>query len=261
MDLAVKPARLHACDIDEKYASQKRKKNWKYLKQESGPRHRTTLSTKRSRAHVLISLLQRRKTKEIISYEGLPEKNAGISGHSAEEYAWDNFNLSAETMPVTAEMKRRLGATPPTNPYLGFPTLLALEKLDEKVPNYETNSHINSPYLWSVQRAGHFINEPIFQLVDGKFYRHPSLPPGWTISVSQSRSMSYYHHSDLGSTCILLWRCRRRMETLLVGEYLYRHVPMRIWFPGVDSWASLWKRTRTSPLLAGNIPQDRYVPI
>jgi hypothetical protein len=139
------------------------------------------------------------KTQETFFSKATSEKAETTAEHSNVEERRDQTTPSVEAIPVVVKSIGLLPVTPPRNPYFGFPTPLSSEATTKKLPT-ETKARINSPYLWTAQRAGHLIIEPIFQLVDGNFYRHPPLPPGWTISVSQSRSLPFYHHPDFGST-------------------------------------------------------------
>ncbi|GAX16750.1 hypothetical protein FisN_21Hh197 [Fistulifera solaris] len=137
------------------------------------------------------------KTHETGLPKATSEKKETAAEYSNAKQLLDQTIPSAAT-PAVVKSNRTLPVTPPTDPYFGFPSPLSSEATTKKLST-ETKAQINSPYLWTAQRAGHLIVEPIFQL-DGNFYRHPPLPPGWTISVSQTRSQPFYHHPDFGST-------------------------------------------------------------
>ncbi|GAX10494.1 hypothetical protein FisN_21Lh197 [Fistulifera solaris] len=138
------------------------------------------------------------KTHETILPKATSEIKDSTAEHRNVKQLRDRTTPSA-AMSVVLKSNGTFPITPPTNPYFGFPTPLSSAATTKKLPT-ETKAQITSPYLWTAQRAGHLIVEPIFQLIDGNFYRHPPLPPGWTISVSQTRSLPFYHHPDFGST-------------------------------------------------------------
>lgn len=60
--------------------------------------------------------------------------------------------------------------------------------------------------LWTSDIAGRKFKAfgvnaaPVFKLLDGTYYQHPPLPPGWTIAVSRSQNVPFYIHPDFGST-------------------------------------------------------------
>jgi hypothetical protein len=62
------------------------------------------------------------------------------------------------------------------------------------------------PTLWTSEIAGSKVKAlgvnaaPVFRLDPGKYFRHPPLPPGWTIAVSRSHNMPFYIHPDFGTT-------------------------------------------------------------
>ena len=62
------------------------------------------------------------------------------------------------------------------------------------------------PTLWTSEFAGKKFKAlgvnaaPVFRLIDGTYYKHPPLPPGWTIAVSRSQNMPFYIHPDFGAT-------------------------------------------------------------
>lgn len=196
------------CDIDRSYAYHKRKKeqNMPKARKRSKKSHKSVKLEEQSDPIADSFLAEQsqephKEKPENTSQEGLSEKVAVIAGYSNPGYSSSNSNPSAKATPGTAEMEKTLRAlTPPTNPCLVCPTPMSFEKASAKIPTFESNMDIYSPYLWTAEKAGHFIIEPIFQHVDGKFYRHPPLPPGWTISVSKSRGLPFYHHPDFGST-------------------------------------------------------------
>jgi hypothetical protein len=61
-------------------------------------------------------------------------------------------------------------------------------------------SSVQSAKLWTAKEANDFNPAPIFVLRDGKRYRHPPLPPGWMIGVSQTKNRPYYYHTDFGTS-------------------------------------------------------------
>ena len=56
------------------------------------------------------------------------------------------------------------------------------------------------PQLWTAEVAGQMNAAPVFELADGKLYRHPPMPPGWSLGISRSKNRPYYFHPDFGST-------------------------------------------------------------
>jgi hypothetical protein len=63
-----------------------------------------------------------------------------------------------------------------------------------------------APMLWTTEHAGNTFKElgvnlaPIFRLKNGHCFRHPPLPPGWSLGVSRSRNIPFYMHPDFGVT-------------------------------------------------------------
>jgi len=70
----------------------------------------------------------------------------------------------------------------------------------------KTNTARPRQIPWTAELAGRTYRAlginvaPVFKLNDGRSYRHPPLPPGWTIGVSRSRNTPFYIHQDFGST-------------------------------------------------------------
>lgn len=72
------------------------------------------------------------------------------------------------------------------------------------------NSYDNDelPEIWSWEHAiqagtnnqiSELIREPVFT-IDGKLFKHPPMPPGWQLKISESRNRPYYMHPDFGVT-------------------------------------------------------------
>jgi len=65
---------------------------------------------------------------------------------------------------------------------------------------------VKRPIPWTAELAGRKYRAfgvntaPVFKLADGCIYRHPPLPPGWTIAVSRSKNTPFYIHPDFGAT-------------------------------------------------------------
>lgn len=65
---------------------------------------------------------------------------------------------------------------------------------------------VKRPIPWTAELAGKKYRAfgvntaPVFKLADGCIYRHPPLPPGWTIAVSRSKNTPFYIHPDFGAT-------------------------------------------------------------
>jgi hypothetical protein len=60
--------------------------------------------------------------------------------------------------------------------------------------------HDCSPEPWTAEAAGHTNSAPIFELRGGVLYRHPPMPPGWSLGVSRSKNKPYYYHPDFGTS-------------------------------------------------------------
>jgi len=58
----------------------------------------------------------------------------------------------------------------------------------------------SSPEIWTTEAAGFRNSLPIFRLQDGKRYRHPPMPPGWSLHVSMKHNRPYYQHPTHGIT-------------------------------------------------------------
>ena len=89
------------------------------------------------------------------------------------------------------EIRQPTGSTPPS-PKNGVNSL----------PSFSPSSLIEpgSLPLWTAELSGHTNLTPILRFGDGRQFRHTPLPPGWTISISETRKVPYYRHPDLGST-------------------------------------------------------------
>ena len=98
--------------------------------------------------------------------------------------------------PSFTALSSRRRETPPTGPF--FET----ETQEKKVLFGSSLAQDSgpSPEMWTAEMAGQVNYAPIFQLPDGRVYRHPPMPPGWKLAVSRSKNRPYYFHPDIGST-------------------------------------------------------------
>lgn len=81
--------------------------------------------------------------------------------------------------------------TPPTSNYFGKVA---------RAPSHLGSRRAGEVALWTGELAGMVSSVQTFRLNDGRAYKHPPLPPGWTISVSRSKDCPYYRHPDFGCT-------------------------------------------------------------
>ncbi|VEU38466.1 unnamed protein product [Pseudo-nitzschia multistriata] len=76
----------------------------------------------------------------------------------------------------------------------------------EKKPQEEEEESVEA---WSIQGQK---TSPFFFKIDGKRYGHPTLPPGWTLRISQSLKQPVYSHPDHGCT----WHCPIKLTPNMV---------------------------------------------
>jgi hypothetical protein len=95
----------------------------------------------------------------------------------------EEFEIEQELKPCLTSEK----ATVPSSPRTNDSALLASTSNSEKeVP------------LWTAELANRSNNIFEFCLKDGRRFRHPPLPSGWSIGISRSRNIPYYRHPDFG---------------------------------------------------------------
>ncbi|GKY98987.1 hypothetical protein MPSEU_000854400 [Mayamaea pseudoterrestris] len=74
-----------------------------------------------------------------------------------------------------------------------------------------------------------------FQLANGDWYQHPSLPPGWTLGVSRSKNRPYYSHPDFGRSYY--------PPVILPGDEAVHNVP---WTSSKDIMSPVLSRSESS---------------
>lgn len=71
---------------------------------------------------------------------------------------------------------------------------------------HTTPVSLRKPAIWTAEQARRRCEAlgtniaPVFKLSDGGWFRHPVLPPGWTMVVSRTKNIPYYMHPDFGVT-------------------------------------------------------------